>query len=192
MRRRDILAGAGSLAAGATMTFPMPAIAQGFRQLKMVTDWPADMPGLQTSAVRFAQTIGHASNGRIRIEVFAAGAFVRAFETFDAVGAGVADMYHSFEGYFASKSPALHFFSAMPFGFTADELIAWMQYGGGQELWDTLSGRFNIRRSSAAARDARWVAGSRARLPRRSSTRGCATGWRDPAPKCCGGWAPRW
>jgi TRAP-type mannitol/chloroaromatic compound transport system substrate-binding protein len=144
MRRRDVLAGAGSLV-GATVTFPSPGISQGIRQLKMVTDWPADMPGLQTSAVRFAQTIGHASNGRIRIEVFAAGAFVRAFETFDAVGAGVADMYHSFEGYFASKSPALHFFSAMPFGFTADELIAWMQYGGGQELWDTLSGRFNIK-----------------------------------------------
>jgi TRAP-type mannitol/chloroaromatic compound transport system substrate-binding protein len=70
---------------------------------------------------------------------------VRAFETFDAVGAGIADMYHSFEGYFARRSPALHFFSAMPFGFTANELIAWIQYGGGQELWDTLSGRFNIK-----------------------------------------------
>ena len=40
MRRRDILAGAGSLAAGATSSFPAPAIAQGIRQLKMVTDWP--------------------------------------------------------------------------------------------------------------------------------------------------------
>jgi len=39
MRRRDILAGAGSLAAGATLSFPAPAIAQGIRQLKMVTDW---------------------------------------------------------------------------------------------------------------------------------------------------------
>jgi hypothetical protein len=54
MRRRDILAGGGSLAAGATLTFPAPAIAQGLRHLKMVTDWPEDMPGLQTSAVRFA------------------------------------------------------------------------------------------------------------------------------------------
>jgi TRAP-type mannitol/chloroaromatic compound transport system substrate-binding protein len=145
MRRRDILAGAGSLATGVSLSFPTPAIAQGTRQLKMVTDWPADMPGLQTSAVRFAQTIGHASAGRIRIEVFPAGMLVRAFETFDAVGAGIADMYHSFEGYFARRSPALHFFSAMPFGFTANELIAWIQYGGGQELWDTLSGRFNIK-----------------------------------------------
>ena len=110
MRRRDILAGAGSLAAGATLSFPAPAIAQGIRQLKMVTDWPEGTPGLHTSAVRFAQTIGAATGGRIKIEVFPAGALVRPFETFDAVGAGVADMYHSYEGYFEKKSPAFNFF----------------------------------------------------------------------------------
>jgi TRAP-type mannitol/chloroaromatic compound transport system substrate-binding protein len=145
MRRRDILAGTGLLTTSVTVSFPAPAITQSRRQLKMVTDWPADMPGLQTSAVRFAKSIAHASGGRINVEVFPAGALVRAFETFDAVGAGVADMYHSFEGYFASKSPALHFFSAIPLGFTANELIAWIQYGGGQELWDALSGQFNIK-----------------------------------------------
>ena len=54
-------------------------------------------------------------------------------------------MYHSFEGYFEKKSPAFHFFSAVPFGFTANELFAWVQYGGGQELWDALSGQFNVK-----------------------------------------------
>src|SRR5262249_53795465 len=40
MRRRDILAGAGLWATGAaTLSLPAPAIAQGRRQLKMVTDW---------------------------------------------------------------------------------------------------------------------------------------------------------
>jgi TRAP-type mannitol/chloroaromatic compound transport system substrate-binding protein len=145
MRRRDILAGAGSLAAGATLSFPAPAIAQGIRQLKMVTDWTEATPGFHSSAVRLAQTIGAATGGRIKIEVFPAGAFVRPFETFDAVEAGVADMYHSYEGYFERKSPALHFFGALPFGFTADELFAWVHYGGGQELWDALSGQFNIK-----------------------------------------------
>ena len=145
MRRRDVLAGAGSLAVGATGTFPAPAIAQGIRQLKMVTDWPEDMPGLQTSAVRFAQAIDSATGGRIKIEVFPAGALVRPFETFDAVSGGVADMYHSFEGYFERKSQALQFFGAIPFGFTADELFAWVQYGGGQELWDALSAQFNVK-----------------------------------------------
>ena len=86
MRRRDILTGAGPLAASATLGFPAPAIAQGLRQLRMVTDWPAGTPGLHTSAVRVAQTIGTATGGRIKIEIFPAGTLVRPFETFDAVG----------------------------------------------------------------------------------------------------------
>ncbi len=122
-----------------------PAIAQGMRQLKMVTDWPEGTPGLHTSAVQFAHSLGVATGGRITVEVFPAGTLVRPFETFDAVSAGVADMYHSFEGYFEQKSPALTFFAAVPFGFTADELFAWVQYGGGQKLWDALSGQFNIK-----------------------------------------------
>jgi len=145
MRRRDILVCAQSLAAGAALSFPAPAIAQGLRQLKMVTDWPAGSPGLQSSAERLGQRISAASDGRISIHVFPAGAFVRPFETFDAVGAGVADIYHSTEYYWESKSPAFNFFAAVPFGFTANELFAWVQYGGGQELWDALSGQFNIK-----------------------------------------------
>src|SRR4051812_45897703 len=94
LRRRDVLVGAGSVAA-----FSTPAITQGLRRLKMVTDWPAGSPGLQASAGRLAQRIGLASAGRINIEMFSAGALVRPFETFDAVGAGIADMYHSAEYY---------------------------------------------------------------------------------------------
>ena len=119
MRRRDILAAAGSLTTGATLNFPAPAIAQGLRQLKMVTDWPEGSPGSYSNAVRLAQTVADATGGRIKIEVFAAGALVRPFETFDAVGAGVADMYHSAEYYWEKKSPAFNFFAAIPFGFTA-------------------------------------------------------------------------
>jgi TRAP-type mannitol/chloroaromatic compound transport system substrate-binding protein len=134
MRRRDILAGAGALAAGATVGLPAPAIAQGIRQLKMVTDWPAGLPGLQASAVRFATAVSEASGGRIKIEVFPAGALVRPFETFEAVASGVADLYHTYEGYFEKKSQAFHFFAALPFGLTPSELNAWVRYGGGQEL----------------------------------------------------------
>ena len=145
MRRRDILAGAGSLAAGAAANLPAPAIAQGVRQLKMVTDWTEAMPGLLSSSRRLAKTIGETTNGRIQIEVFPVNAFVRAFETFDAVSAGVADMYHSYDGYFENKSRALNFYCGVPFGFTANELFAWVRYGGGQGLWDQLCGQFNIK-----------------------------------------------
>ena len=145
MRRRDMLAGVSTLTAGASLSLAAPAGAQGIRELKMVTDWPAGSPGLQASASRLAERIGSATGGRIRIEVFPAGTLVRPFETFDAVAAGVADMYHSAEYYWEKKSTAFNFFAAVPFGFTANELFAWIHYGGGQELWDTLSGRFNIK-----------------------------------------------
>jgi TRAP-type mannitol/chloroaromatic compound transport system substrate-binding protein len=145
MRRRDVIAGAGSLATSATVGFPAPSIAQEIRQLKMVTDWPAGLPGLQGSADRFAKAVGDASGGRIKIDVYPAGTFVSAFETFDAVADGVADLYHTYEGYFEKKSQAFHFFAALPFGLTPSELNAWVRYGGGQELWDELSGQFNIK-----------------------------------------------
>ena len=67
------------------------------------------MPGFHPSAVRFAQTIGDATGGRIKIEVFPAGTLVRPFETFDAVGAGVADMYHSVEGLLRKEVAGVQF-----------------------------------------------------------------------------------
>jgi TRAP-type mannitol/chloroaromatic compound transport system substrate-binding protein len=146
MKRRDVLAGATSMAAGAAIGLPAPAIAQGVRQLRMVTDWPAGFPGLQTSADRLAQTIIAASSGRLGIEVFPAGTLVRPFETFDAVAAGVADIFHSAPAYFEKKARAGNFFNnTVPFGLTADELFAWIHYGGGQELWDELYGQFNLK-----------------------------------------------
>lgn len=143
MRRRDVLAGAG-LAAAAAASFPAPAIAQGTRRLTMVTDYP-DGPGMLPSARRLAQTIATASGGRIQIEASPAGAIVRPLETFDAVQSGVADMFNSHIGYFEKKSPAFHFYSGVPFGLTANELFAWVRFGGGQELWDELSGEFDVR-----------------------------------------------
>ncbi len=79
------------------------------------------------------------------MQVFGAGELVSAFEVFDAVSTGVADMYHSAEYYWEKRSPAFNFFAAVPFGFTADELAAWVHWGGGQELWDELSAGFNIK-----------------------------------------------
>jgi TRAP-type mannitol/chloroaromatic compound transport system substrate-binding protein len=145
LRRRDLLAGVGSMGVGGTVGFPAPAIAQGIRQFIMVTDWTETMPGLLPGARRLAQTIGEATKGRIKIEVFPANAFVKALESFDAVSAGIADMFHSSNHYFGDKSPALNFYSGVPFGFTANELFAWVRYGGGQELWDELTAQFNIK-----------------------------------------------
>jgi TRAP-type mannitol/chloroaromatic compound transport system substrate-binding protein len=145
MRRRDILAGMGPLAAGASLGFPAPAIAQGIRELKMATAWPKDTPGLATGAERLARTITEMTDGRLKVSVYPGDSLVRPFEAFDAVGAGVADFYHSNEQYFESKTRALNFFSAVPYGLNANELSAWIDFGGGQELWDEVNAPFGVK-----------------------------------------------
>jgi TRAP-type mannitol/chloroaromatic compound transport system substrate-binding protein len=85
------------------------------------------------------------SDSQLKVTVYPAGSFVRALETFDAVSAGVADMYHTYEGYFGSKSSALYFFTTVPYGMAADELCSWIDFGGGQQLWDEVDAQFNIK-----------------------------------------------
>ena len=80
MDRRRLIASAAVGIAAAASAFPKPAIAQGMRELKMVTTWPKNFPGLGTSAERVAQSITALSGGRIQVKVFAAGQLVSAFE----------------------------------------------------------------------------------------------------------------
>jgi TRAP-type mannitol/chloroaromatic compound transport system substrate-binding protein len=143
-RRRELLVGAAA-SVTTVSSLAAPPIAQGIKELKMVTSWPKGMPGLDTSAERLAQSITVLSEGRLKVTVYAADSLVRPFEVFDAVSAGVADMYHATDYYFEAKSPALNFFAAVPYGMTADELCSWIEFGGGQALWDEVDAQFNIK-----------------------------------------------
>ncbi len=112
--------------------------------LKMVTTWPKDFPGLGTSANRLASKINKASQGQINIKVFGSGELVPAYEAFDAVRNGVADMCHDSPYYWLSKHPATVFFSTLPSGLNSSEQTSWLLYGGGQELWQELYNKFNL------------------------------------------------
>jgi TRAP-type mannitol/chloroaromatic compound transport system substrate-binding protein len=138
MKRRAFLT--ASATAAAASSFPAPAIAQGIRELKLVSSFPlrgrTELPN---------QTITEASGGRLKVKIFAPGELVGGFEVFDAVSEGVADMYWSAEYYWHKRSPAFSFFGAAPFGLTPSETYAWIYRGGGQELWDELSAEFNLK-----------------------------------------------
>ncbi len=149
-RRSFLRAGAVGTTAVAASTLAAPAIAQGTQELKMVTSWPKNFPGLGTSANRVAERIEALSDGRYTVRVFGGGELVPPLKTQDAVQEGTADMYHSAEYYFVGKTPALGFFAAVPFGFTANEQNAWLDYGGGQEIWDEVAAQFNVKPFSAA------------------------------------------
>lgn len=145
--RRSFIKTAGLVTAGgaAATALATPAISQDMRELKMVTTWPKNFPGLGTGAQRVADRITAASSGKITVKLFAAGELVPPFESQDAVTNGTADMYHGAEYYWQGKHKAFNFFTAVPMGLTANELEAWIHFGGGQELWDELAAEFNIK-----------------------------------------------
>lgn len=141
-RRRALAAGATSAAAAIAM--PSVARAQAIRW-RMVTSWPRRLPGPGMSAERVAERIRSLSGGRLDIAVSAAGEIVPAFEVFDAVANGVADMAHTASFYWQGKMPASVFFTTVPFGLTPAEHVAWVEAGGGQELWDELYAPFGVK-----------------------------------------------
>ncbi len=142
--RRDVARGGalGLLAAAPSA----PALAQsGKLHWRMVTSWPKRLPGPGMSAERIAQRIGALSGGRLEISVSAAGEIVPAFEVLDAVGSGVAEMGHTAAFYWQGKEPAASFFTTVPFGLTPNEHVAWIDAGGGQQLWDEIYAPFGVK-----------------------------------------------
>lgn len=111
---------------------------------KMVTTWPKNFPGLGTGAEFLAKQINAMSNGRINVKVYGAGELVPAFEIFDAVASGSAQMGHGSAYYWKGKNSALQFFSTTPFGMTAMEMNAWLYHGGGMELWQEAYKQFGL------------------------------------------------
>ncbi len=145
MKRRTFLRTTAGLGMAAGGGLAAPAVAQGIRELTLITTWPEGSPGLGTSAERLARRVNEGSDGRLRIKVLPAGKLVSPMKTFETVSEGNADMYHAFEYYWQDRSKAFAFFAAVPFGLTAAEMSSWVKYGGGQELWDETAAAFNLK-----------------------------------------------
>ncbi len=70
------------------------------------------------------------SGGRLTIKVFGAGQLVPAFEVFDAVSQGTAQVGHGASYYWTGKTNAAAFFTPLPFGRNAQYMHGWLHYGG--------------------------------------------------------------
>ncbi|MDX1570112.1 MAG: TRAP transporter substrate-binding protein DctP [Xanthomonadales bacterium] len=114
------------------------------REWKMVTAWPRNFPGLGTAANEVADAVTRMSAGRLTVKVYGANDLVPAFEVFDTVSSGTAEMGHAAPYYWKGKVPAAQFFAGVPFGLTAPEMNGWLYFGGGLDLWKRLYEPFNL------------------------------------------------
>lgn len=144
MKRRTFLATATTLTAAAAVPLAAPAVAQERRELTMIMTWPKNTPGVGVNAQRFADMVTALTDGRLTIKLFGAGDVVPPFESLDAVSSGTADLCHSTPYYWVGKLKALNYFTGVPFGLTAQELGAWLQFGGGMALWEEAYDLFGV------------------------------------------------
>ncbi len=90
----------------------------------------------------FAKRVNEMSGTRLKIDVLASGAVVPAFQMQDAVNAGILDGGHGVCAYWYGKNKAFSLFGTPPaFGWDASNFLAWMNYGGGYDLYNELVGQ---------------------------------------------------
>lgn len=132
----------GATAAGIVISGSLMMSSQAFAgdpvKWKMQSAYPGSLVQLGTSGKDFAEQVKRISGGDFKIRFYEPNALVPALEILDAVKAGSIDAGWASAGFWAGKIPAAAFFGSVPFGPGSGEYMAWVDYGGGQEIWDSL------------------------------------------------------
>jgi TRAP-type mannitol/chloroaromatic compound transport system substrate-binding protein len=106
--------------------------------LRIQAGFPAKDP-LFDIAQDFYKILAELSGGKIKVELLQAGSVVGAFDQADAVHKGILDGSHAVPAFWYGKDNALSLFGTGPaLGQDANTVLAWMEYGGGQQLFDEL------------------------------------------------------
>ncbi len=143
--RRKFLKGSAAAAtatAAATITAPMIANAAPVT-LKMQAAWGGGI--FLENAKSYVDRVNAMAGDALQIELLPVNSVVKTGQMQDAVHRGVLDAAHYVPAYWYSKSPVASLFGTGPcFGWSSQEVLGWIHYGGGQELFDELMGTLRL------------------------------------------------
>lgn len=123
-----------------------PVLAQDQKvSLKMHSAYGSSMPVLGSMPKRLVEMVSKTSNGTLDLQFFEPNALVPAYGYTDALSQGAIPVAFGASGFHAAKDPAMSFFNVVPFGPSLSEYMAWMRYGGGQELADRAYDKLNMK-----------------------------------------------
>lgn len=111
---------------------------------KMQSTFPSTLSIVGEAGPRFSDSVKVMSGGDLNIKFYEPNALVPSLQGFDAVEAGSIDALWGTAGYHTGKYPTLSFFSAVPFGPRAGELLAWLDYGGGRDLYNEIYAKHDL------------------------------------------------
>ncbi|MBC8209905.1 MAG: TRAP transporter substrate-binding protein, partial [Gammaproteobacteria bacterium] len=138
-RRKFLTTGAAAIAGGAAaMAAPSATFAASHSKKPVVLKVQAAWGGgiFLEFAEDYVRRVNEMSGGSLKIDLLGVGAVVKTAEMQTAVHKGVLDGAHLVTAYWYSKSPVASLFGTGPcFGWSANELMGWIQYGGGKALY---------------------------------------------------------
>jgi len=143
--RRKFLKGsalAATATAAGTITAPSIVKAQPVT-MKMQAAWGGGI--FLENAQSYVKRVNDMAGEALQIELLPVNSVVKTSQMQDAVHRGVLDAAHYVPAYWYSKSPVASLFGTGPcFGWSSQEVLGWIHYGGGQELFDELMGSLGL------------------------------------------------
>ena len=142
--RRRFLKGAGVATAGAAAVIAFPNVATAAPTvLKVQAAWGGGI--FLEDAKNYVKRVNEMAGGGMRIDLLSVNSVVKTSQMQDAVHRGVLDGAHYVPAYWYSKSPAASLFGTGPcFGWSAMEMLGWIHYGGGKDLFNELMGTLGL------------------------------------------------
>ena len=88
-------------------------------------------------AKQYGDRVNAMGGGSLQMEVLPVGAVLKTKEIADGVSKGVVDASHSVTAYWYGKNAAASLFGTGPsYGFSSQELMGWIEEGGGRALYE--------------------------------------------------------
>ena len=144
LNRRKFLKGSALAATATAGVLAAPAVARAEPiVLKMQAAWGGGI--FLENAKSYVDRVHAMAGDALKIDLLAVNAVVKTSQMQDAVHRGVLDAAHYVPAYWYSKSKAASLFGTGPcFGWSSQEVLGWVHYGGGQELFDELMGSLGL------------------------------------------------
>jgi len=141
--RRKFFKAAAATGAVTAATLAMPSIAKAATTLKVQAAWGGGI--FLENAQAYVKRVNDMAGGSLKIDLLPVNSVVKTSQMQDAVHRGVLDGAHYVPAYWYSKSPAASLFGTGPcWGWSAQELLGWIQYGGGMQLFNKLMGSLGL------------------------------------------------
>ena len=142
-RRSFLKGGAATMAAG-TAAVSMPHVARAqTKTLKVQAAWGGGI--FLENAKSYVDRVHAMAGDALKIDLLPVNSVVKTSQMQDAVHRGVLDGAHYVPAYWYSKSKAASLFGTGPcFGWSSQEVLGWVNYGGGQELFDELMASLDL------------------------------------------------